>query len=214
MHQDTYTHKGQRKQLVDYLQQQGISDPLVLEAMLAIPRHFFIETAFSDFAYEDRAFPIAASQTISHPSTVAEQSQLLAIKAGEKVLEIGTGCGYQTAILVAMQTVVFSIERQPELFSSAHINLKKIDKMPQHLALGDGFLGLPQFAPYDKILVTCGAKQLPVALLHQLKIGGSMVIPIGDEEQILHRFTKLSEHDIQQERFGKYKFVPLISDEV
>lgn len=211
---DSYVHKGKRKILVEYLKYNiGIDDIDVLEAVKKVPRHFFIDPIFSDFAYEDRAFSIAAGQTISHPSTVAEQSELLELKANEKVLEIGTGCGYQTAILVAMKAQVYTIERQKELFDFSKKKLKIMNFQPIFQSFGDGFLGLPNFAPFDKIIVTCGAENLPTALLKQLKIGGKMVIPLGKgDEQILHRFTKISATEIEKEDFGKYKFVPMLGD--
>lgn len=211
---DSYVHKGKRKILVEYLRDKiGIQDIAVLEAMNKVPRHFFIDSIFSDFAYEDRAFSIAAGQTISHPSTVAEQSELLSLKPNEKVLEIGTGCGYQTAVLVAMKAQVYTIERQKELFDFSKKKLKAMYFQPIFQSFGDGFLGLPHFAPFDKIIVTCGAENLPTSLLKQLKIGGKMVIPLGKgDEQILYRFTKISATEIEKEDFGKYKFVPMLGD--
>lgn len=209
---DSYAHKGKRKILVEYLRDSlPISDEKVLEAMGNVPRHFFMESIFENFAYEDRAFPIAAGQTISHPSTVAEQSQLLEVKPGEKILEIGTGCGYQTAVLVQMEAKVYTIERQKELFDFAKEKLKAMNLSPLFQSFGDGFEGLPHFAPFDKIIVTCGADSLPSQLLHQLKIGGKMVIPLGPiEEQTLYRFTKISEKEFEKEEFGAYKFVPML----
>jgi len=213
---DTYVHKGKRKQLIDYLQNYiGISDENVLSAMNEIPRHLFIESVFEDFAYEDRAFPIAAKQTISHPSTVAEQSELLELSEAEKVLEIGTGCGYQTAILIKMKAHVYTVERQKDLFDFSQKALKDLNLRPKFQSFGDGFSGLPTFAPFDKILVTCGAETLPTELLKQLKIGGKMVIPLGKtDEQILYRFTKISENQFEKEEFGIYKFVPMLQNKV
>lgn len=210
--EDSFVHKGKRKRLVDYLRDKvGIKDALVLRAMEEVPRHLFIESIFEDFAYEDRAFPIASGQTISHPSTVAEQSELLELSSGEKVLEIGTGCGYQTAVLVQMQTQVYTVERQKLLFDFALEKLKALDLKPKFQSFGDGFKGLPTFSPFDKILVTCGAEHLPQQLLKQLKIGGKMVIPLGPEsEQILTRFTRVSETHFEKEEFGAYKFVPML----
>ena len=211
--QDSFLHKGKRKQLIAYLRGAGISDDKVLTAMNEVPRHLFIESIFEDFAYEDRAFPIAAQQTISHPSTVAEQTELLALKEGEKVLEIGTGCGYQTAVLVAMKTLVFTVERQKDLFDFSRKKLSELHLKPRFQSFGDGFAGLPTFAPFDKILVTCGAEELPVELLKQLRIGGKMVIPLGaQDQQVLYRFTKISATEIEKEAFGIYKFVPMLNN--
>lgn len=209
---DSFLHKGKRRKLVDYLRENiGISDENVLNAINEVPRHLFIESIFEDFAYEDRAFPIAAHQTISHPSTVAEQSELLQVKPGEKVLEIGTGSGYQTAVLVAMKALVYTIERQKDLFDFSHKKLRQMLLRPKFQSFGDGFAGLPTFAPFDKILVTCGAEILPTELLKQLKVEGKMVIPMGPtDEQILYRFTKISPTEFEKEEFGAYKFVPML----
>ena len=211
---DTYAHKGKRKILVDYLRNKiGISDENVLAAINSVPRHLFMESIFGDYAYEDRAFPIAAGQTISHPSTVAEQSELLELKSGEKVLEIGTGCGYQTAVLLAMNALVYTVERQKDLFDFSKNKLREMGLYPKFQSFGDGFAGLPTFAPFDKIIVTCGAEILPTELLKQLKVGGKMVIPMGKtDEQILFRFTKISEKEFEKEEFGAYKFVPMLTD--
>ena len=212
--QDSCVHKGKRKILVEYLREKiGISDENVLKAMNEVPRHLFLESVFEDFAYEDRAFPIAANQTISHPSTVAEQTELLEVQEKEKILEIGTGCGYQTAVLVTMNAFVYTVERQKDLHDFAQKKLREMHLRPKFQSFGDGFLGLPTFAPFDKILVTCGAEILPIELLKQLKIGGKMVIPMGKtDEQILYRFTKISEKEFEKEEFGAYKFVPMLQD--
>lgn len=211
--QDSFLHKGKRKILVEYLRDKiGISDINVLKAINEVPRHLFLESIFEDFAYQDRAFPILAKQTISHPSTVAEQTELLELQEKEKVLEIGTGSGYQTAVLVAMNTWVYTVERQKELHDFAQKKLRELHLRPKFQSFGDGFAGLPTFAPFDKILVTCGAEILPTELLHQLKVGGKMVIPLGKtDEQILTRFTKKSEKEFEKEEFGAYKFVPMLN---
>lgn len=210
--EDSFVHKGKRKKLVDYLRDHvGISDGYVLKAIAKVPRHLFMESVFEDLAYEDRAFPIAAGQTISHPSTVAEQTELLAIEPGDKILEIGTGCGYQTAVLVAMKTLVYTVERQKELFDFSSMKLREIHYRPKFQSFGDGFLGLPTFAPFDKILVTCGAQTLPMELLRQLKVGGVMVVPIGPVvQQRLYKFTKISPTEFEKEDHGAYKFVPML----
>lgn len=213
--EDTYLNKGKRRILVEYLREKvGIRDEQVLSAINSVPRHFFLESIFEDFAYEDRAFTIASGQTISHPSTVAEQTELLQVEKGEKVLEIGTGSGYQTSILVAMKAEVYTIERQKELYDFSRNILEKMNLIPRVQVFGDGFEGLADFAPFDKILVTCGAEKLPIQLLRQLKVGGIMVIPLGNnsEEQVLTRFIKISEKQVEKEEFGLYKFVPMLND--
>lgn len=213
--EDTYLNKGKRRILVEYLREKvGIRDERLLSAINSVPRHFFLESIFEDFAYEDRAFTIASGQTISHPSTVAEQTELLQVEKGEKVLEIGTGSGYQTSILVAMKAEVYTIERQKELYDFSRNILEKMNLIPRVQVFGDGFEGLADFVPFDKILVTCGAEKLPVQLLRQLKVGGKMVIPLGDnsEEQVLTRFIKISEKQVEKEEFGLYKFVPMLND--
>ena len=203
---DSFVHKGKRRILIEYLKNKiGIKSAEVLDAINQVPRHLFLESVFEDFAYEERA--------ISHPSTVAEQTELLNVAPTDKILEIGTGSGYQTAILVAMGARVYTIERQKDLFDFSNKILAKIHLRPKFQSFGDGFAGLPSFAPFDKILVTCGAEELPVELLRQVKIGGLLVIPLGKgEEQILTRFTKISENKVEKEEFGLYKFVPMLGD--
>lgn len=211
---DTFAHQGKRKILIDYLRENiGIKDEKVLSAMNSIPRHIFMDSIFDDYAYEDRCFPIAANQTISHPSTVAEQTELLEVKEKEKILEIGTGCGYQSAVLMKLNAQLYTIERQKSLFEFSKKKFRELRLYPKFQSFGDGFLGLPEFAPFDKIIVTCGAENLPINLIKQLKIGGKMVIPIGQtDKQTMYRFTKISEREIEKEDFGAYKFVPMLKN--
>lgn len=209
---DTYRHKGLRKKLVELLQEKGITDERVLEAINSIPRHLFLDNAFVNFAYQDKAFPISAGQTISQPFTVAFQTQLLEIQRGDKVLEIGTGSAYQTCVLAEMKAKVFSIERQKVLFQKAKVMLEKMNYSAK-LFFGDGYLGQPAFAPYDKIIITAGAPFIPEDLKKQLKIGGIMVIPVGEgESQIMKRLIKRSETEFEMEEYGDFKFVPLLQN--
>ena len=196
--------------LVDLLSSKGIEDMIVLEAINIVPRHLFLDSAFVEFAYRDEAFPIAAGQTISHPFTVAFQTQLLDVHPNEKVLEIGTGSGYQTAVLVAIGAEVFTIERQKELFDFSKIILKKINLEPRYQTYGDGYKGLPSFAPFDKIIVTAGAPEIPKDLLHQLKVGGVMVIPVGEKSQQMIVIIRLNEDQFEKYEFGDFKFVPML----
>ena len=182
---DTAKHQGLRNQLAKLLEEKGITDKKVLEAIKKIPRHLFLDSSFEDFAYQDKAFPIGAGQTISQPYTVAFQSQLLQVKKDDKILEIGTGSGYQTAVLVAMGAKVYSVERQNELFKTTSILLPKMGIRPKHLSFGDGYKGLPNHAPFDSIIVTAGAPIIPKPLMAQLKIGGRLVIPLGENEQVM-----------------------------
>jgi len=207
---DDFKHQGRRKMLVDLLSSKGIEDRKVLEAINIVPRHLFLDSAFVEFAYRDEAFPIAAGQTISHPFTVAFQTQLLDVHPNEKVLEIGTGSGYQTAVLVAIGAEVFTIERQKELFDFSKIILKKINLEPRYQTYGDGYKGLPSFAPFDKIIVTAGAPEIPNDLLHQLKIGGVMVIPVGEKSQQMIVIIRLDEEKYEKYEFGDFKFVPML----
>jgi len=211
---DTYRHKGMRKKLVDGLRDKGIVDENVLEAMLRVPRHLFFDSAFVDRSYEDKAFPIGEGQTISQPYTVAYQSSLLNLKKGEKVLEIGTGSGYQAAVLFEMGVKVFTIERQRRLFDKTRQLLPFIGYPGVKLHYGDGFEGLPTYAPFDKILVTAGATEMPDKLLPQLKTGGLMVIPLGsDDVQYMKRFTRQPD-GLVEETFDTFKFVPLLHGKV
>lgn len=209
---DTSKHQGLRNQLVTILRQKGILDNNVLEALLKIPRHLFLNSSFEDYAYQDKAFPIGARQTISQPYTVAFQTQLLAIKKGDKVLEIGTGSGYQTAVLCAIGTIVYSIERQNELFKKTSLLLPKLGIRPKHLSFGDGYKGLPNYAPFDGIIVTAGAPDIPKALLSQLKVGGRLVIPVGETIQIMTLIIRKGETEFEKQEFGDFKFVPLLED--
>lgn len=196
--------------MIKELQQLGIDNPEVLQAMHRVPRHWFIDGAFVEVAYENRAFQIGAGQTISQPYTVAYQSSLLEIEKGDKVLEIGTGSGYQTCVLCEMGAKVWSIERQKLLFDRTKALLGTMGYRPV-LKYGDGFKGQPMHAPFNKILVTCGAPYLPEGLLHQLAVGGQMVIPIGDgPTQIMHRITKTSVRHFEKERLGEFAFVPML----
>ena len=209
---DTFTHKGMRKKLVETLKRKGIIDKGVLEAINKIPRHFFMDSGFLNHAYVDKAFPIGADQTISQPYTVARQTELLEIKRGDKILEIGTGSGYQTAVLLEMGAVVYSIERQNELFKKTKLFLPKLGYRPRKLIFGDGYIGLKTEAPFDGIIVTAGAPFVPNPLLAQLKVGGKLVIPVGDEVQIMTVFTRTSSSEFEKEEFGEFRFVPLLED--
>jgi len=210
--EDAYLHKGLRKQLVNLLKEKGITDTAVLDAIGSIPRHFFLDSAFDRIAYEDRAFPIAADQTISQPYTVAYQTQLLQIKPGDKVLEIGTGSMYQTTVLAQMGAKVFTIERQKQLFDQTAKYIFK-DQYPNiYFHFGDGFEGLPEFAPFDKILITAAAPSIPEKLWEQLKVGGKMVIPVdeSDNTQRMLRLTKKKDGKEKRESFDEFSFVPML----
>ena len=207
---DDFKHKGKREQLIKLLRSKGIEDEMVLSAMNKVPRHLFMDSAFEEFAYKDQAFPIAAEQTISHPFTVAKQSSLLGVHRGEKVLEVGTGSGYQTAVLVEMGAEVYTIERQKELFDFSQRIFKKIKVRPKYAIYGDGYKGLPSFAPFDKIIVTAGSSVIPKTLLKQLSIGGIMVIPIGNKDQMMTAFLRVGERDFEKMEFGDCQFVPML----
>ena len=209
MQTDGYREQGLRSQLVAELAKKGITDQNVLAAIGKIPRHFFMDSAFIDFAYADKAFPIGAGQTISQPFTVAFQTQLLAIKKGDKVLEIGTGSGYQTAVLLEMGAKVYTIERQRELYQKVQQMLPPMGYRPNFF-YGDGFEGKPTYGPFDKILVTAGAPTIPEKLLLQLKIGGVMVVPVGEVHQRMFRIVRTSESDFTKEDFGDFMFVPML----
>ncbi len=210
--EDSFRTKGLRKKLIDSLRNKGIEDEKVLEAMAKMPRHYFFDGAFVEKAYEDVAFPIGAGQTISQPYTVATQSALLELKPREKVLEIGTGCGYQTAILLLLGARVWTIERQRELYTKTCKVLPELGYNPKFF-YGDGYKGLIAFAPFDKIIVTCGAPSVPEELLKQLKVGGFMVIPVGgDSGQQMLRVVKTGEDEYKEERYGDFRFVPMLED--
>lgn len=209
---DTFTHKGMRSRLVATLRKKGIENKAVLEAINSIPRHLFMDSGFIDHAYVDKAFPIGADQTISQPYTVARQTELLSIKRGDKVLEIGTGSGYQTAVLLEIGVTVYSIERQNELFKKTKLFLPKIGYRPKKLIFGDGYIGLEAEAPFDGIIVTAGAPYVPKALMAQLKVGAKLVIPVGDEVQIMTVFTRTGPSEFEKETYGEFRFVPLLEN--
>lgn len=209
--EDTYRHKGLRKKLTEGIRSKGITDEKILEAINRIPRHFFLDSAFDDVAYEDRAFPIGEGQTISQPYTVAYQTKLLQVKPFEKILEIGTGSTYQACVLAELGTQVYTIERQKKLFelNRAFNYLKKYPNIK--FFYGDGYEGLPTFAPFDKILITAAAPEIPPKLIEQLKPGGMMVLPLGAGEiQQMKRVTKLENRAIKEEVFDNFSFVPMI----
>jgi protein-L-isoaspartate(D-aspartate) O-methyltransferase len=209
--EDGPKHQGRRRQLAEQLEGKGIHDERVLDAIRKIPRHVFLDSSFEDFAYQDTAFPIAAGQTISQPFTVAFQTQALQLQPTDKVLEIGTGSGYQTAVLCELGVKVFSIERQHELFLFSSSMLKKLNY--NYVGkFGDGYQGLPTYAPFDKIIVTAGAKQVPPALLRQLVVGGKMIIPVGVGSQKMLSIVKVSEKDYQVKKLGDFRFVPMLEE--
>lgn len=209
---DTTKHQGLRNQLATVLEAKGIIDKNVLKAIKKIPRHLFIDSSFEAHAYQDKAFPIAAEQTISQPYTVAFQSQTLEIKIDDKVLEIGTGSGYQTAVLLELGAEVYSIERQQKLFKKTSLFLPKIGYRAKKLIFGDGYKGLPEKAPFDKIIVTAGAPFVPKPLLSQLKVGGKLLIPVGDKTQIMTLFIRKSAKEFEKHELGDFAFVPMLED--
>jgi protein-L-isoaspartate(D-aspartate) O-methyltransferase len=209
---DSFKHQGMRRKLIAELKLKGIKDERILAAFNTIPRHFFLDLAFIEYAYDDTAFRIGAGQTISQPYTVAFQTGLLDIKKGDKILEIGTGSGFQTCVLSELGAKVYSIERQRELFMNAKKIIHELNYNPR-LSFGDGFVGLPAFAPFDSILITCGAPYIPQPLIDQLKVGGRLVIPLGEgDNQIMKRLTKTSETDYEMKDFGAFRFVPMLPD--
>ena len=209
---DSFRHQGLRKQLTEHLASKGILDSKVLSAINKIPRHLFMDNAFVNFSYMDKAFPIGAGQTISQPYTVAFQSQLLEINQYDKVLEVGTGSGYQAAVLCLMDAEVFTIERQRELFLKTKKFLPSLGFNCMFI-YGDGYKGMPNFAPFDKIIITCGAPSIPNALVSQLKLGGKMVAPIGNgDTQVMHLIEKISETETKVTTHGDFSFVPMLND--
>ena len=207
---DTSKHQGLRNQLASMLQQKGITDENVLNAVRKIPRHLFIDSSFEDHAYQDKAFPIAAEQTISQPYTVAFQSQSLKVKSGDKILEIGSGSGYQTAVLLELNAEVYTIERQHELFKKTSLFLPKLGYKAKKFIFGDGYQGLKEKAPFDKIIVTAGAPFVPKPLLSQLKVGGMLLIPVGEKTQIMTLFIRKSPKEFEKHELGEFAFVPML----
>lgn len=208
--EDSFRHKGMRRKLIEELRERGISNERVLDAFDKVPRHFFLDLAFINQAYSNTAFQIGAGQTISHPYTVAFQSELLKIEKGQRVLEIGTGSGFQTSVLCAMGARVVSIERQRELFLKAKRIIHKLGYTPK-LFYGDGYKGQPSYAPYDSVIVTCGAPFLPPALKGQVKVGGRIVIPIGEgDQQVMTVYDHVEEGNWQKEVHGDFSFVPML----
>jgi protein-L-isoaspartate(D-aspartate) O-methyltransferase len=209
---DTHKHQGMRRKLAEKLAERGIKDTKVLDAIRAIPRHLFLDSSFENHAYADKAFPIHAGQTISQPYTVAFQTELLQLKPNHKILEIGTGSGYQTAVLLHLKAKVFTIERQMELFKKTRLFFEKMGYRPKKIVFGDGYKGLPEHAPFDGIIVTAGAAETPKALLSQLKIGGRLVIPVGTDEQVMTVFIRKSEKEFEKSELGAFRFVPMLQN--
>ncbi len=209
---DTFKHKGLRQQLVKTIKNKGITDEKVLEAIGKVPRHLFMDSGFIDHAYQDKPFPIAADQTISQPYTVAFQTELLQVKKGDKILEIGTGSGYQAAVIIELGAKLYSIERQQELFKKTSVFLPKLGYRAKKLIFGDGYVGLEEEAPFDGIIVTAGAPFVPKPLLNQLKIGGRLVIPVGEDTQTMTLFIRKGEKEFEKHEHGSFRFVPLLED--
>jgi protein-L-isoaspartate(D-aspartate) O-methyltransferase len=212
MVQDSYRHKGLRKQLVEIIREKGISDENVLRAIDRVPRHLFMDSSFLEFAYQDKAFPIGSGQTISQPYTVAYQSQLLRVSPGDKILEIGTGSGYQASVLIEMGAKVYSIERQKKLFERTRDLLPKIGYNPK-MFYGDGYKGLPTHAPFDKIIITAAAPEIPAELLKQMKPGGILVCPVGPQEaQVMVTVEKVSDTEFIRNEHDWFRFVPMLGN--
>ena len=208
---DTYRHQGLRRKLTELLRQKGIHDENVLKAINAVPRHYFFDSSFLEFAYEDKAFPIGSGQTISQPYTVAFQTELLQVQPSLRVLEIGTGSGYQACILAEMGAKVYTIERQKLLYDITKLILPKLNFRIRPF-YGDGYKGLPAHAPFDRILITAAAPFIPDALVAQLKVGGIMVVPVGEDIQIMNRLRRISETEVISEQHGSFRFVPMLTD--
>jgi len=210
---DNYRHKGMRKRLVNEVRSKGVSDQRILDAVNKIPRHLFLDSSFLEFAYEDKPFPIGSGQTISQPYTVAFQTELLEVKKGQKILEVGTGSGYQACVLAELGAKVFSIERQKKLYEKTREFLPKIGYRQIKLFYGDGYKGVPAFAPYDGILITAAAPEIPEKLVNQLKTGGVIVLPLGGGDvQTMIRLTKEEDGALAKEQFGAFRFVPLLKN--
>ena len=209
---DSFKHKGLRKKLIQTIKSKGINNKNVLSAIGKVPRHLFMDSGFIDHAYQDKAFPIGADQTISQPFTVAFQTELLEINKGDKVLEVGTGSGYQAAVLCELGANVFSIERQGELYKKVVNFLPSINYYPKKIIYGDGYKGLEEAAPFDSIIVTAGAPFVPKTLLNQLKIGGRLVIPIGENIQVMTLYIRVSEKKFNMKEYGEFQFVPLLKE--
>lgn len=209
---DTLKHQGKRNQLAELLAGRGIASKAVLDAIRSVPRHLFMDSGFEDHAYQDKAFPIAAGQTISQPYTVAFQTELLEVSPGHKILEIGTGSGYQTAVLLKLGARVYTVERQLSLFKKTSLFFKKMGYRPKRYVFGDGYKGLPEDAPFDSIIVTAGAPMIPKPLLAQLKVGGRLVIPVGEEEQTMLLIRRTGEREFERRECGSFRFVPLLED--
>jgi len=213
--EDNYRHKGLRNKLVDVIREKGITDEKILDAVGKLPRHFFFDSAFMETAYEDKAFQIGEGQTISQPYTVAYQSQLLEVQPREKILEVGTGSGYQACILSMLGARVFTIERHKKLNERAKALLEAMHIPNIRFFYGDGFEGLPAFAPFDKVLITAAAPEVPSKLLAQLKVGGKLVMPYGKGDvQKMQRITKVADNHLEQEEFDNFKFVPMLKGKV
>ena len=211
---DSYKHKGLRNKLVEELINKGIKDISVLDAIANVPRHLFMDSGFIDHAYQDKAFPIGSGQTISQPFTVAFQTELLNVKKGDKILEIGTGSGYQAAVLCEIGAKVFTIERIKELYRKTSVFLPSINYRPKKMIYGDGNIGYVEESPYDGIIVTAGASEIPEKLFTQLKIGGRLVVPIGAEVQKMVLYLKKAENEYEIKDFGDFQFVPLLKNKI
>jgi len=209
---DTLKHSGLRNKLAEMIATKGVTDAKVLAAVKTVPRHLFLDSSFESHAYQDKAFPIGAEQTISQPYTVAFQTQLLEVRPKAKILEIGTGSGYQTAILLELLATVYTIERQQELFKKTKLFFGKMGYRPKKMIFGDGYKGLADEAPFDGIIVTAGAPEVPKPLLSQLAIGGRLVIPVGVAEQVMTLYVRKSKKEFEKKEFGNFRFVPLLEN--